>query len=90
MALSDADVVRCARAAICPACNLATVAAIAYDMPAMDDELAHALEVGTVVLGECVLEPDAPVWQCIACEYHWKAAGRLGAVRPVAGTADRH
>jgi hypothetical protein len=41
-------------------------------MPAMDDELAHALEVGTVVLGGCVLEPDAPVWHCNACEHRWK------------------
>ena len=39
-----------AEAATCSAYNSPTVAAIAYGMPTMDDELAHALEVGTNVL----------------------------------------
>ncbi|MDC1213875.1 hypothetical protein N8000_05310 [Rhodospirillales bacterium] len=36
----------------------------------MNDDLQQNLVAGKIVLGGCVVEEDAPKWQCVDCEQH--------------------
>ena len=51
----------------CPNCVASPVASIIYGMPSFSTELIAKEELGEVVFGDCVLEPDQPTWQCSKC-----------------------
>lgn len=53
----------------CPACNEETGVEIVYGMPSED--LANKAELGEVVLGGCVIEPNQPYYHCKACGFEW-------------------
>jgi ribosomal protein L37AE/L43A len=50
----------------CPECTSNKIAKILYGMP--DYEIIKdKLKSGKIVLGGCVMEVGAPVWQCTNC-----------------------
>jgi len=53
---------------MCPNCGSARVASILYGMPTYSDKLSDDLEAGRVVLGDCCVGTDKPVWQCVDCK----------------------
>ena len=55
----------------CPVCGASAVAEILYALPAVDDELARALDAGHVVLGGCCVWDGMPQWRCGNCSYEW-------------------
>lgn len=51
--------------AACPACGAGDLVRVIYGLP--DPELVLREERGEVVLGGCVVEPDAPALVCRRC-----------------------
>jgi hypothetical protein len=49
----------------CPSCGSRDAIEIVYGLP--DVELGRAAERGEVVLGECVIGPESPRYECRAC-----------------------
>ncbi|MDH5756340.1 MAG: hypothetical protein OEZ55_06715 [Nitrospinota bacterium] len=59
----------------CPECGADDILPIRYGMPGT--EMMREMEEGKAVLGGCVIDEDAPVWLCRACNHKF---GRLGAL----------
>jgi len=56
----------------CPKCGSEKVAEIAYGwFPQLTDELDQALKNGTITLGGCVTDHNAPRWECKECGKNW-------------------
>jgi hypothetical protein len=53
----------------CPRCGSGDVLPIVYGMPG--PEMTEEIQAGTVVLGGCVLFPDAPDRLCRNCRHRW-------------------
>lgn len=56
----------------CPRCGAQNTVPIVYGYPAPATE--EAARRGEIVLGGCIIGPEAPVWACPACGHEW---GRL-------------
>jgi ribosomal protein L37AE/L43A len=68
----------------CPRCGSPDVAEIAYGLPSPD--LIEHSRRGRTVLGGCVIDPDSPVWQCLACDAQWGTAFEAAEL-PARGTS---
>lgn len=55
----------------CPACGSNDIATFLYGMPMYTPALDRELEQGTVILGGCDINPDAPRWCCNSCNHLW-------------------
>jgi len=55
----------------CPECKSKRVAPIMYGYPGNMDEALKAAKEEKIGLGGCVIEEDAPTWQCFACGHSW-------------------
>ena len=53
----------------CPACDQLTGVDIVYGEPSIG--LAKQAELGEIVLGGCVIEPNQPFYHCKACGFEW-------------------
>ena len=53
----------------CPRCGSSDVTKIVYGLPS--PELVERSRRERTVLGGCVIGPDSPVWQCLACDAQW-------------------
>ena len=58
----------------CPKCGSEQVVPIGYGLPG--PEMAAMADRGEIVLGGCVIEPDAPRWSCKACGWEWREDDR--------------
>ena len=56
----------------CPTCNQKTGVEIVYGMPS--EELAKQAELGEIVIGGCVIEPNQPNYRCLSCGFEWDKA----------------
>ena len=58
----------------CHKCGSTDIAEILWGMPAQSEELFRALDAGEITLGGCVVEEDAPRWECANCGHKWGRA----------------
>jgi hypothetical protein len=54
----------------CPRCSSDEVLRVVYGLPS--EEMIEESIAGRVLLGGCVVWPEAPDWQCVVCGHEWR------------------
>jgi len=55
----------------CESCGSTHVAEYQYGRPIQSEDLRSKLDSGKVILGSCMVSPDAPRWHCHDCHNNW-------------------